>query len=149
MLKGAARDRVHLDGSYYGYVFGDCVTVEYQLEDAVSPEEEAKQKAAKGESEDLAEQSQITDTTKASEQTILERIRQAVSWIRPVQHREAQLRPMHHRRMRRRPMHRRLKHRRPMLHRQQRRPLRQPLRRRPRLKLKPRLRRQARMMLIC
>lgn len=61
--------RVHLDGSYYGYVFGDCVTVEYQLEDAVSPEEEAEQEAAKNKSEDLAEQSQITDTTKASEQT--------------------------------------------------------------------------------
>lgn len=58
--------RVHLDGSYYGFVFGDCVTVEYQLEDAVTPEEEAKMKNG---SEDLAEQSQITDTTKASEQT--------------------------------------------------------------------------------
>lgn len=35
--------RIHLNDIYYGYVYADCVSVENQLDDAVTPEEEAEQ----------------------------------------------------------------------------------------------------------
>ena len=50
--------RIHLDDIYYGYVYADCVDVENQLDEAVTPEEEKAQK-----DKDAADMSQdVTDS---------------------------------------------------------------------------------------
>ena len=58
--------RIHLDDIYYGYVYADYVSVENQLDDAVSPEEEAELERQQQAAETLA---QTQESQSAAAQT--------------------------------------------------------------------------------
>ena len=59
--------RIHLNDIYYGYVYADCVSVENQLEDAVTPEEEAQNNKAAQQSDSEAAQTAAQDSTAKKE----------------------------------------------------------------------------------
>ena len=62
--------RIHLNDIYYGYVYADCVSVENQLEDAVTPEEEAQALKAQSEAaqaQNTAASQSTTDTTNTAD----------------------------------------------------------------------------------